>query len=711
MNSNLDTLFKPTNIAVIGVSEEQGKLGTVIYNNIKSAGFSGNLFAVNPKYDKLHGVKCYKSITEINEILDLIVVVIPAKYVKSVTQEAVKAKVRNMVIISAGFGETGVEGKQLEKEIYNIAKAGGVRIVGPNCLGVISNVGNLNASFSSQNPLDGNIALLSQSGAINTALLDLSLARNLGFSYFVSFGNKIDINELDLLEYWLQDDSVKVIGMYLEEFSSGREFINIVQQHTTKPIVLLYAGTSAKGKAAASSHTGSLTSDKTIIKAAMDKIGVILVDSIEKFFNTLMLFSWIDDHPVGLSTKIVTNAGGPGILATDLLSNTSAKITAPDKTTYSKLEKFLPAASSVHNPIDILGDALADRYDKSLELLNDDSETDAIIVILTPQYITEIYKTARTIITAVRKYNKPIIPIFIGDFDVYKGLSLMWKNKVPAFEFLEEAISALDSLFRYQLIEREIPDQRLIKNFVEQGQYRELIEKVISTDSSSIHPLDPVLSKALATEVNIPLPIEKVVNTVEDAITFTQQSDFPVVIKATTEDATHKTDTQLIFLDIQNKSDLVVKFNQLVNNLNSITHKEHPNVLIQEMVNGKEELFMGIKRDGNSKIYEESQKGFGHMLVFGKGGIYTEIYKDVASILLPMDNDDAYKLIDKTKVSQILYGARGNKALAVNKVVEVMNSIQKLVVLYPEISAIDFNPLFITEDRVVAVDVKMFVKA
>lgn len=711
MISNLDTLFKPTNVAVIGVSEEQGKLGTVIYNNIKSADFSGNLFAVNPKYDKLHGVKCYKKISEIKEVLDLIVVVIPAKYVKAVTEDAVKAKVRNMVIISAGFGETGAEGKKLEKEIYNIAKAGGVRIVGPNCLGVISNIGNLNASFSSQNPLDGNIALLSQSGAINTALLDLSLAHNLGFSHFVSFGNKIDVNELDLLEYWLKDDSVKVIGMYLEEFASGREFINIIQQNPPKPIVLLYAGTSAKGKAAASSHTGSLTSDKSVIESAMDKAGVILVNSIEKFFNTLMLFSWIDDHPVGPRTKIVTNAGGPGILAVDLLSNTSAKLSAPDKTTYAKLQKSLPTAASSRNPIDILGDGPADRYNKTLELLNDDSETDAIIVILTPQYITEIYETARTVITAVEKYSKPIIPIFIGDFDVYKGLSLMWKNKVPAFQFLEEAVSALESLFKYQLVEREIPDQRLIQNFVEQGNSKKLIDQVIATDPNKVHALDPVLSKTLASEVNIPLPIEKVVNTVEDAITFTQQSGFPVVIKATTEDAAHKTDTQLIFLGIQNKSDLVVKFSQLVNNLKSITNKETPNVLIQEMVNGKEELFMGIKRDGSSKVYEESQKGFGHMLVFGKGGIYTEIYKDVASILLPMNNDDAYKLIDRTKVSQILYGARGNKALAVNKVVEVMNSVQKLVVLYPEISEIDFNPLFITEDRVVAVDVKIFVKS
>jgi len=707
MKSNLNTLFKPKSIAVVGVSEDSNKLGTVIFNNIIDSGFEGELIAVNPKYKKILGYTCYQKLSNYKKPIDLVVVVVPSKYVEIITKDAAKSQVANLIIISAGFGEKGKKGKALEEHIAQIAKEADMRIVGPNCLGVISNVGKINASFASHNPLPGNIALLSQSGALNTAILDLSLARNLGFSHFVSFGNKVDVDELDLLEYWLKDDNVSVIGMYLEEFTSGREFIKIVQSNKNKPIILLYAGTSDRGKAAANSHTGSMTSDYTIIKASMEKLGVILVDSIEKFFNALMLFAWIEDHPVGKKTKIITNAGGPGILTTDMLSKTRATLNELSKISQENLLKLLPTAASIKNPIDILGDANAQRYKDVINIVSLDEETDLMIAILTPQYVTEIYETARVLIQANKKSPKPIIPIFIGDFDVYKGLSLMWKNKIPAFDYIEEAASAIDSLFKYKFVEVERIDASVIKKEGTLGKYKEEVKSFITNDSKAL-PAD--LSRALALEVGLQLPQEKIVSTLEEALSFTEQHQFPVVIKATTEDAAHKSDTNLIYLNIQNKSDLVIQYNKLNETLKTLTSKNSPNILIQEMFKGKEELIIGIKRDGSSEIYTHETTGFGHMLLFGKGGIYTEIYKDIATSLIPLSDKGFKKLIESTKISKIIHGTRGQEALAYEQILTALKSLQKLVLMYPEISEIDLNPLLVNEERALAVDIKIFVK-
>jgi len=707
MKSNLNTLFKPQSTAVIGVSEDTNKLGTIIFNNIIDSGFEGDLIAVNPKYKKILGYTCYQKLSDYKKPIDLAVIVVPAKYVEEIVKDATKANVANLIIISAGFGEKGKKGKELEERITEIAKEAGIRVVGPNCLGVISNVGKINASFASHNPLLGNIALLSQSGALNTAILDLSLARNLGFSHFVSFGNKIDVDELDLLEYWLKDDNVSVIGMYLEEFTSGREFIKIVQSNRNKPIVLLYAGTSDRGKVAASSHTGSMTSDYTIIKASMDKLGIILVDSIEKFFNALMLFAWIEDHPIGRRTKIITNAGGPGILTTDMLSKTRAKLNELSPTSQESLMKLLPDEASVKNPIDILGDAKAKRYKDVIDIVSDDEETDLMIIILTPQYITEVYETARVLIQAVEESPKPIVPIFIGDFDVYKGLSLMWKNKIPAFDYIEEATSAIDSLFKYKFVEVEQIDESVIKKKSKLGKYKDEVKSFITKESKA---LSADLSRALALEVGLHLPQEKVTANLEEALSFIEQHQFPVVIKATTEDAAHKSDTNLIYLNIQNKSDLVIQYNKLLETLKNLTSKYDPNILIQEMFKGKEELIIGIKRDGSSKIYTHETAGFGHMLLFGKGGIYTEVYKDIATALIPLSERGFEKLIESTKISKIIHGTRGQKALAYKQVLLALESLQQLVLMYPEISEIDLNPLLVDEDRALAVDVKIFVK-
>lgn len=704
----VNSLFSPKSVAVIGVSQDGNKIGSVVLNNLIKAGYKGKLYPINPKHKTLFDQKVYPNLAAIDDEIDLAVVAIPAKFVKQITQEAVKARVKNLVIISAGFSEVGEEGAKLEQEIHDIAKEGDVRIVGPNCLGIINTQASLNASFASHMPKKGNIAFMSQSGAINTALLDLALSRNLGFSHFVSLGNKVDINEIDLIKEWMNDDSVHVIGVYIEEFASGKQLVNMLKDNYKKPVVVLYAGKSREGQKAASSHTGAMTSDRDVVETGLKQAGVTVVSSIEKLFNALMMFSWIDDIPVGHNVAIVTNAGGPGIMMTDLLSTTSARIVELSEETRNLLDKELPAASSTLNPVDILGDAKADRYTKVLDILSKAPEVDLIMTILTPQYVTEIYETSRTIISAIQQYSKPIVPVFIGEFDVSKGLSLMWKNSVPAYRFAEEAVAAVDALLRYTDMSRVVKEINKLSPSTKKKNEpkRPLSDEINKLLSSENVALSPQLTAAMAVEFNIRLPVEKVVNTVEEAISFADGNGYPIVMKATTEDVIHKTDTNLVHLGVANKTDLIVKFNELRANITAVTGHDNPGILIQEMVVGDEELIIGAKRDGPM----DGRSGFGHLLMFGKGGVYTSVYEDKAHRLIPISREEISTLIHETKVSRILHGVRGRPPLSMASVIDILDSVQKMLIAYPQISSMDINPLMVTKERAVGVDLRIFVR-
>ncbi|WKZ31078.1 MAG: acetate--CoA ligase family protein [Candidatus Dojkabacteria bacterium] len=699
MTTSLERLFNPSKVAVVGVSADPTKLGTVVYDNIEKSGFDGDLYPVNPKYREIYGKKCFSKVSKIPGKVDLVIIVVPSIFVFDVIKDCARKKVPYAVIISAGFSETGFEGRKLEEQIAAFAREHGVRIIGPNCLGVTFTDSKLNASFAVQAPMPGNVAFMSQSGAFNTALLDLADNRKLGFKYFVSLGNKVDINELDLLTEWLQDDSIKVIGAYIEQFSDGRRFLDIIANNKKKPIVLLHSGESEAGKRAVASHTGSLAGSANVIRAALRQYGVIQVDSEEKMLSALMMFSR-SEIPDSNKVAVITNAGGPGIILTDHLEKNGLELAKLTAETSSIIKKSLPPAASIHNPIDVLGDAMSDRYKAVLDTLDKDKNVDAIIILLTPQLTTQIEDTAKLIINYDRRTETPIIPVFIGEKYVMQGLDRLWSNQIAAYQYIEEAVFSLKQMVAY-------------KEFTEKQGRRSTISttpgrssrQVRSFASENEEVLKEEITKDICKEVRMDLPREALVSTLEQALDFRKKAGTPIVLKAVSEDVVHKIDEKYIYLNLDSEKDVEKAFKTLYKKVSSLVSPAKPRLLAQEMIMGGVELIVGVDREGST-----TTSGFGHTLLIGTGGIYTELYKDTALRVLNITKDDASEMLAETKVHKILTGYRGQKKLAVDKVEELIMKVQRMVNFYPDISSLDINPLIVTEDRAVAVDVKLFVK-
>ncbi len=705
-NLSLRYLFNPQSIAVIGVSDVTTKLGTIIYNNIITEGFEGQVYPVNPNYKEIFGKKCYPKVSDIPENIDLAVIVIPAEFVFGVIKDCVAKKVKSAIIISAGFSETGLPGRKLEVEMTAYAKKNGLRILGPNCLGITVTKSKLDATFAAQEVEEGNIAFLSQSGAFNTAMLDLAMDKSLGFSHFVSLGNKADLNEMDFLEYWLNDPLVKVIGMYIEEFEDGRDFLELIKKNPHKPIVILHPGETLEAQKAMSSHTGSLAGSSSMIRTALKQHGVIQVDGIEKMFNTLMMVSH-SKVPLGDKVAIVTNAGGPGIIITDEVVKIGLTLGELSEKSKEDLKKSLPPAASINNPIDLIGDAQADRYRVAIEIIEKDQNIDSIICLLSPQIVTQIEETAKLLTSLSMISSKPIIPVFIGGKYVQPGLERLHNNKVAAFDSPEIAVYALKRFSEYGNFLNEQNSNTATRIIREDGKHTKEVAKYLSEETTA---LPESIVRMLAKEVGLDTPKESVINNIEEGIEFTKSTSYPLVLKASTEDIAHKTDVKALFLNIFSEEDLKKTYEELKENILEATKKQSPQILIQEQIKANEELIIGANRDGDSKVYENG-KGFGHILLFGKGGIYTEVYKDISMGLVPMEDNNFAKLIDETKISQIIKGVRGLKSLAYDDLIKTLKAVQKLVLLYPQIESLDINPAMITEQRCVAVDIKIFVKA
>lgn len=699
MSASLNRLFNPTKVAVVGVSADPTKLGTVVFDNIEKGGFEGDLYPVNPKYREIFGTKCFSKVSKIPGKVDVVIVVVPAVFVFDVIKDCAKKKVPYVVIISAGFSETGFEGRKLEQEIALYAKEHGVRIIGPNCLGVTFTDSKLNASFAVQEPLPGNIAFMSQSGAFNTALLDLADNRKIGFKYFVSLGNKSDINELDLLAEWLQDDSIKVIGAYLEQFSDGKRFLDIIANNKRKPIVLLHSGESEAGKKAIASHTGSLAGSSKVVRSALKQYGVVQVESESKMLSTLMLFSR-NDIPASRNVAVITNAGGPGIILTDHLERNGLRLAKFDNETVELLKKSLPAASSLSNPVDVLGDAMSDRYKVALDNLDKDKNVDAILLMLTPQLTTQIEDTAKLIINYDRRTETPIIPIFLGEKYVMQGLDRLWSNKIAAYQIIEEAVAALSNMMSYKdSIESSIKRTTRIEA---RGSHKKAVQS-FAGENEMVLPEE--LTKTICKEVGIDLPREALVSNSEEAVKFFHSCKSPIVLKATSEDVVHKVDEKYIYLNLADEKAVLKAFNTLYKKVSSLVSPSKPVLLAQEMITGGVELIVGVDRDGDA-----STKGFGHTLLVGTGGIYTELYNDTALRVLNISKEEAATMLNETKISKVLAGYRGQKKMAIEKVQELLLKVQRMTNYYPEISSMDINPLIVTTDRAIAVDVKLFVR-
>ncbi len=697
------SILSPKSIAIVGVSENSEKIGSVILKNLITSEYNGRIYPVNPKYEELQGRKAYPDILAIKEDIDMVCIAIPSQFVEDIVDHCVTKKVKSVVIISAGFKEVGEQGRQLERRIVTKLKNSGIRLIGPNCLGFINNKAKINLTFARENPGNGQIAFVSQSGAFCTAILDMACEKNLGFSHVVSIGNKADIHENELMELFISDNDIKAIALYLEEFTDGKEFVTLCQK-AKKLILIVAPGSSEKTQEAISSHTGSLASSFDTTIAAIKKGNMIYAENSNELFKLMKLVD-LNVLPKSRKIGIVTNAGGPGIIAVDQIEKKDMILAQIGEKTTQKLLKALPPEASISNPIDILGDAQSDRFDITINELLNEVSVDSILVILTPQLITEIEATANVIIEIMKKSSKPIYSCFLGGKDIRSAIRILEEGNAPWFTDIQEAIRLISKLAEFEE-NKELTKVVDCEEYLKKPRYKKDITEYMEEGKNTVIPDE--LGIKILEEFKIDTPVQAVVSSLEQGIDFAS-TIFPVVIKATSEDLAHKTDFKALYLDIRTITELEEKYRELKETITKTTGNVAPKILVQQMIPGKLEFFIGANREGGVDIYEKEGLGFGHLMAIGQGGIYTEVYEDIRHILVPECREKIEAILSKTKVSQIIDGYRGKPPLAREKIVNLIMDIQKLLISYPEIISMDINPVMLTEQRAVVVDAKFYV--
>ena len=690
----LDMFSNPRAVAVIGASRDPSKLGYAILSNIIQYGFSGDVYPINPKADEILGLACYPSVLDVEGSIDLAVVVVPHQFVATTLQECGQKSIKGAIIISAGFREAGLDGVRREKELSAIAKEHGIRLIGPNCLGVIDTHGPLNASFAAGMPPTGEIAFMSQSGALCTAILDWALAKNIGFSRFVSLGNKVDIDEVDLLEAWEQDPHTKVILLYTEGLTDGQRFIEVARRVTKNtPVVAIKSGTTSAGSRAVSSHTGSLAGSEQAYRAAFSQAGVMRAESIEEMFDFSLAFSY--QPPLkGSRVAIVTNAGGPGIMATDALERAGLQMASLSSETIATLQAGLPAASNIYNPVDVLGDALADRYGLALEAIVKDNDVHGVMVILTPQVMTQIEETAEVVSQIAAQYDKPVVGCFMGEAKVGIGIRVLNRYRVPNYSFPERAANALRAMADYNRW-RETPPMQMPVFEVDKEQVRNLFDRIRDEGRLSIGDAE---ARQVMEAYGLPVPQSRLASTAEEAVRFAEEIGFPVVLKIASPDILHKTDIGGIKLDVRTPADVRDAFDLLTYRaMRYMPDAELWGCQVQEMVGGGREIILGMNRDPQ----------FGPLMMFGLGGIYVEALKDVTFRIAPFSRDEARAMLTEIRAVNLLRGVRGEPPADLEAIENVLLRLSQLVIDFPEIVEMDINPLIVFEKGRGAISVDM----
>ena len=681
---SLKDFFCPDSVAVIGAAREEGKVGRTIFDNIIGSGYKGKVFPVNPKASDINGHKCYSSILDIKQDISLAVIVIPAKFISKVLEECSEKNIKYAIVISAGFKETGVKGAKREKRLIERAKSHGIRILGPNCLGMIDASCPINASFSANMPSKGKISFISQSGALLTSVLDWAKASKTGFSKVISLGNKADISENDLFETWEDDPNTDVITAYLEGVAKGREFIRISSKVTKKkPIIVIKSGNTDAGARAVSSHTGTLAGSAKAYDAAFKQSGIIRADTIKELFDYAKAFSY-QPLPKGKKVAIITNAGGPGIMATDACENNGIQLASFSTETIDKLKSFLPEAANLYNPVDVLGDALSDRYKKALEVVIQDNNVDAIVVLLTPQAMTEDLETARAIFDVMDKSKKqiPVTTSFMGGAEVKKGINYLTKKRIPNFDIPEAAVSTLKVMMDYNEWRAE-----KINPIVEFNVDEEKVKAVFDRCRSEYRSeLGEVEAREILEAYKIPVPKAKVACDIKEAKKIAASIGYPVVLKIVSPNILHKTDVGGIKVGIEDEKELEENYDDILFNVKKYMPDANiSGILVQEMVKDKKETIIGISEDPQ----------FGPMIMFGLGGIYVEVLKDVSFRIAPISEQVAREMIGEIKTIKLLKGTRGEAPSDIESIIDVLLRMSQLVTDFPEIMEMDINPLFV----------------
>jgi acetate---CoA ligase (ADP-forming) len=695
----LEQFFAPKSVAVIGASTNPAKLGYAVLKNLVDCGFTarGSVFPINPEADAILGLKAYPSVKDVPGGIDLAVIVIPYPYVPAVLRECGEKSIPAVVVISAGFREAGKEGTERELELISIASQYDLRLIGPNCLGVIDTFTPLNASFAAGTPPAGPMAFMSQSGALGTAVLDIALAGRLGLSKFVSLGNKADISEIELLRAWQDDPETRVILIYSEGMPNGDEFIRTARQAARKkPVVAIKSGVTQSGSRAVSSHTGSLAGSEQAYQAAFHQAGILRAESMQALFDMALALGYqppLRDDRIA----IITNAGGPGILATDALERAGLSLARFEWETMHALEQYLPDAASAANPVDVLGDARADRYRFALEKVAADPNVDGLLVVLTPQAMTEIAETARATCELARTLDKPVLACFMGEARIQVGVAILTENGVPNYPFPERAATAFRGMSDYRKIQAR-PEPEYLQFDVQKETVRRIIAEVLADGRLSIGDAE---ARQIMTSYGLRIPKSEIAKTPAEAVAFANQIGYPVVLKIASPDILHKTDVGGVKVGLRNAGEVQDAFELMLYRAQRYLPEARIwGCLVQEMAPaGGIEVLVGMNRDPQ----------FGPLVTFGLGGIYVETLQDVTFRIAPFSAREASEMLGEIRAHALLDGVRGQPPMDKAAITDTLLRVSQLVQDFPEIAELDINPLMVypNQDGAVAIDMRL----
>lgn len=699
LKDNIHALFAPKTVAVIGASTAPGKVGHTVVANMLEAGYSGTLIPVNPKADEILGLPVTKSIDDLPEGLDLAVIVVPVAAVLPAMDALIKRKVRAVIIITAGFKEVGKEGYILEQRLIELCTAHEIAMVGPNCLGLISTQDHNNASFAAGYPGEGSIAFFSQSGALCTAILDWALGENIGFSKFVSLGNKAVINEANMLEYLRTDPHTSVILGYIENVEHGSDFIEQAAKVTReKPVIMIKSGTTAAGAKAASSHTGAIAGSDQAYSAAFRKTGVIRAADMATLFDLAQAFS-TQPLPEGPGLCIVTNSGGPGILAADATERSTLNMARLSNATIDRLKEFLPPYASLYNPVDLIGDAPAERYRKTLEVVVEDPQVHSILVLLTPTASAEIMETAQAVIDVAKTTKKPIFVNYMGGQRTRPGQRMLTEAGIPCSIYPEPLIKSIETMYNYYLW-RQTPAQEFPVVKRNRQKARLVINEARSKGATEVVEFQ---AQEVLRAYNLPTPNTALARSSDEAVAAAEKIGYPVVLKIASPQISHKSDVGGVKVNLADAEAVKNAFFDITARAQRMRPEAYiAGCLVQEMApKGCKEIIIGFKRDDQ----------FGPLLMFGLGGIYVEILKDIAFRLAPLGRDDAKGIIREIKSYMLLKGVRGEQPVNFQAIEDILITMSELALDFPEILEAEFNPVLVNSEKAVVADVRITLSA
>jgi len=692
----LEAFFNPKSVAVIGASREESKVGHRIFRNLVDSGFRGRLYPVNPNAGEILGYKCYGSVKDVDDDVELAVIAVPAKVVPRVAEDCGRKGVKGLIVISAGFSETGRDGTLLEKELVAKCREYGMRMQGPNCLGFISSRNGLNASFASTMPTPGSVSIVSQSGALGSAILNWSRLSGVGLANFISVGNEADLTTADFLEALIEEENTRVVGIYVEGVKNGERFIEVARSLSRrKPVVALKAGTTEVGVRAVSSHTGSLAGSDTAFSAAFRKAGVLRVNTMKEFFDLLSAF---EDQPLprGSGVMVVTNGGGPGILAVDACEKMGLDLPLLEQDLREKLSNQLPPHASVNNPLDVLGDADEKRYRIALEAALSSRAVHSVIVISTPQAMTPSEEVARVVVETRSRFEKPVAAVFMGFDNESPTIRILREGKIPNYDFPEPAAFALRRMYDYSLMLSQPEEQAATLTDVDDEAVARVIARVEAEDRINLSSEEAF---EIASAYRIPVPKARIARDAAEAREIADSIGYPVAVKVVSPDILHKTDMGCVILDVKTPKEVTGAYELIMRRARAAMPQARIlGALIQKMAPPGREVIVGSVRDPQ----------FGPLIMFGLGGIYVNFLRDVSYRLAPLTFSEAVEMVSETKAYTLLKGVRGEPPSDLGSVIDVAVRLSQLMCRFRKLVEMEINPLFAYEEGkgCMAVDIR-----